>query len=286
MLFRSVYVYNARPWLVEERIVKMFAKRVHVLESNGDPNQLREYVKQYGIETINCHIWWSDKITYQAVKDMDTKVVLSMHGCYEALLQNPDWDVDFEKMSVDILNRADEIIYATDKNKKIFEKVEVSEKIHQIYYGYELESIPRKQRETLKIDEDSFVYGLVARGIQQKGFGEAVEAFKLLKEKTDQKIDLILIGNGPFIDELKEKNQGVEHVHFVDNLQKPSEWIGWVKTFDCALLPTYYISESLPNSVIEYLAYEKPVISTDIGDIKYMLVNDNAEAGIDRKSVV
>ena len=278
--FHEVYVYNARPWLVEERIVKMFAQRVHVLESNGDPNQLREYVKQYGIETINCHIWWSDKITYQAVKDMDTKVVLSMHGCYEALLQNPDWDVDFEKMSVDILNRADEIIYATDKNKKIFEKVEVSEKIHQIYYGYELESIPRKQRETLKIDEDSFVYGLVARGIQQKGFGEAVEAFKLLKEKTDKKIDLILIGNGPFIDELKEKNQGVEHVHFVDNLQKPSEWIGWVKTFDCALLPTYYISESLPNSVIEYLAYEKPVISTDIGDIKYMLVNDNAEAGI------
>ena len=50
--------------------------------------------------------------------------------------------------------------------------------------------------------------------------------------------------------------------------------------FDCAMLPTYFISESLPNSVIEYLAYGKPVISTDIGDIKYMLLKDEHKAGI------
>lgn len=278
--FHNVYLYNARPWLVEERIVKMVSRRVNILDSNGTPEQLREYVIGLKIDTINNHIWWSDKIVYKAANDLDVKIVLSMHGCYEALMQNPDWDEEFQELAPKILNRANSIIYATDKNKKIFETVDVDEKINQIYYGYELESIPNKIKASLDIDEDAYIFGLVARGIKEKGFGEAVEAFKSLKEKTQKKIELVLIGNGSYIDELKKKNAKQEKIHFVDNLKKPSEWIGWVKCFDCALLPTYFISESLPNSVIEYLAYGVPVISTDIGDIKYMLKNDKAEAGI------
>lgn len=278
--FHKVFVYNARPWLYEERIAKMFDTKVEILDSTGNPNELRTYVINNQIEIINDHIWWSDKIVYKAVHDLDTRVVLSMHGCYEALLEHPDWDVEFEQLVDKILGRADEIIYATEKNTPVFKRVSVDEKIHQIYYGYELESIPRIDREAMGIEKDSFVFGMVARGIKEKGFGEAVEAFIKMKEKFSQKSDLVLIGNGTFIDELKEKYADVKNVHFVDNLKKPSEWIGYVKMFDCAMLPTYFISESLPNSVIEYLAYGKPVISTDIGDIKYMLLKDEHKAGI------
>ncbi|NLL92771.1 MAG: glycosyltransferase [Clostridiales bacterium] len=278
--FHNVYMYNARPWLIEDRIVNMISEKVTILDSNGDPSQLQEYIKHYEIDTINDHIWWADKITYLAAKDLDTKIVLSMHGCYEALLQHPDWDGDFEKLAPKILNRANEVIYATNKNKKIFETVPVYEKTHLIHYGYEIESIPTKDRKSVGIDEDSYVYGLVARGIKEKGFGEAVDAFKILLNNTDKKVDLVLIGNGPFIDDLKKQNETESHIHFIDNLSKPSEWIGWVKTFDCALLPTYFVSESLPNSIIEYLAYSVPVISTNIGDIKYMIQSDDKEAGI------
>lgn len=278
--FHNAYVYNARPWLSEDRIVNMLSERVTILDSKGDPAELQNYIKDLNIDVINSHIWWSDKIAYKAAKDLDVKEVLSMHGCYEALLQHPEWDGEFENLSAKILNRANEIIYATAKNKKIFETVSVNEKIHQIYYGYELESIPKKDRSSLNIDKDSFVFGLVARGIKEKGFGEAIEAFKKLKLASDKKMDLILIGNGQYIDDLKVANQNETNIHFVDDLKKPSEWIGWVKSFDCALLPTYFVSESLPNSVIEYLAYSVPVISTNIGDIRFMIKNDKATAGI------
>lgn len=278
--FHNVFVYNARPWLYEERIEKMFSEKVCILQSQGDPSQLKKYIVEYGIDIINDHIWWSDKIVYKAACDLDKRIVLSMHGCYEGLLQHPEWDNEFDELSSDILNRADAIIYATDKNKKIFEKVPVLNKAQKIYYGYELESIPKKERSLLNITEDSFIFGLVARGIKEKGFSEAIDAFKKLCGKTEKRIDLILIGNGPYIDELVKLNGDITNIHFINNLKKPSEWIGWVKNFDCALLPTYFISESLPNSIIEYLAYGCPVISTDIGDIQYMLKNDNYEAGI------
>ncbi len=278
--FHKVFVYNARPWLYEERIAKMFDAKVEILNSTGNPDELRAHVINNQIEIINDHIWWSDKIVYKAVHDLDTRVVLSMHGCYEALLEHPDWDGEFELLVDKILGRANEIIYATEKNTPVFKRVDVNNKIHQIYYGYELESIPRKNRADLDIDESSFVFGMVARGIKEKGFGEAVEAFLKMKENYQSESDMVLIGNGKFIDELKEKYAAEKNIHFVDNLRRPSEWIGYVKMFDCAMLPTYFISESLPNSVIEYLAYNKPVISTDIGDIKYMLVKDEHKAGI------
>lgn len=278
--FHNVYLYNARPWLSEERIVNMIADKVTVLDSNGTPEQLRGYILQNHIQIINNHIWWSDKIVYQAAHDLNVKIVLSMHGCYEALVEHPDWDKDFDVLVPEILGRANEIIYATDKNKKIFERVPVLEKTHQIYYGYELESIPRKDKQELNMQQDAFIFGMVARGIKPKGFGEAVEAFKQIQEELGTNTHLVLIGNGEFIDTLKEANTGNEQIHFVDYLKKPSEWIGWVKNFDVALLPTYFISESLPNSVIEYLAYDVPVITTNIGDIRYMIKDETHEAGI------
>lgn len=267
----KVYVYNARPWLYEDRIAKMFTRNVTLLDSEGTPDQLRKYVIDLKIDIVNSHIWWSDKITYQAVGDMDVRHVLAMHGCYEAILEHPDWDPDFAELAPKILINASEVIYATNKNKKIFETVDVNDKIHQIYYGYELESIAKVNKASLGIDEDSFVFGLVARGIESKGFGKACEAFTKLKSEVSNKMDLVLVGNGEYIDGLKTEYASETSIHFADNLNKPSEWIGYDKMFDCAMLPTFFISESLPNSVIEYLAYSKPVISTDIGDIKYMI---------------
>ncbi len=40
---------------------------------------------------------------------------------------------------------------------------------------------------------------------------------------------------------------------------------------DVGLFPSYIESESYPNTVIEYLACGKPVIGTDIGEVKNMM---------------
>lgn len=280
--FHNTYLYNARPWLKEERVIKMLNKKVNILQSNGDPMQLKSYLQQYNIEAINSHIWWADKIVFKAIKDVPNIThVIGMHGCYEALLEHPDWDGEFLQLVPQIFNRANNIIYATQKNTKIFEVVPTEiTKIKKVYYGYELESIPKKDLNSIGISEDSFVFGLVSRAIKEKGWEESIKAIISLNNDLNKKAHLILIGNSEYEKELKEKYAKYDYIHFVDNLTKPSEWIGWVKTFDVGLLPTYFISETLPNTVIEYLAYEVPVISTNIGDIKYMLINDTTQAGI------
>ncbi|MGQ4680127.1 glycosyltransferase [Paenibacillus polymyxa] len=283
--FQKVYIYNARPWLLEESVLKMVSPSVEILPSKGDPEELRGYIEKFNITTINSHIWWSDKITYLAVKEMTSvNWVLSMHGCYEALLQNPDWDNDFLQLVPNVLERANHIIYATNKNLKIFSEVNISDssKIKKVYYGYDLQSIPSKNKESIGIREGEFVFGLVSRAIKEKGWEESIKALIQLNNKNQSRSHLILVGESEYSKMLKEKYKDIDYLHFVMNLHEPSEWIGWVKIFDVALLPTYFISESLPNSIIEYLAYNKPVITTNIGEIKQMIYSEKVDkfAGI------
>jgi glycosyltransferase involved in cell wall biosynthesis/GT2 family glycosyltransferase len=278
--FHDVYIYNARPWLVNDQIVEMLSPLIKLVSSSGDSSELDNLIVTEGIRVVNSHIWWSDKAAYHAVKqNPEVKWIISMHGCYEALLDDPGIDWEFESIVKKMFHRANHIIYATDKNRRIFEKVYVEEKkLHKVYYGYTLQSIPPKSKEQLGIGPNDFVFGLVSRAIPQKGWEESVEAVIELR-KRHKHVQLILVGSGSYAEDLKEKYSDIPFIHFVTSFTEPSEWIGWVKIFDVGLLPSYFVSESLPNTIIEYLAYGKPVIATNIGDIKHMVINGKAEAG-------
>ena len=283
--FHDVYVYSARPWLSDKNVVNMFSSKVKILDSKGDPKELEQIIKKEKIEVINSHIWWSDKLVYKAIKNLpNIKWIISMHGCYDALVENEDWDKEFKLLVREILDKSNNIIYATEKNKKIFNHLnyENMEKTHKIYYGYELQNLETIDKKILSIPEDAIVFGMVARGIKEKGWREAVKATILLNKELKQNVHLVLIGEGEIIEQLKKETFDIEFIHFVNANTKPFEWIQWIKMFDVCLLPTYFVSESLPNSVIEYLAYNKPIISTNIGDIKYMLYDYETEkkAGI------
>ncbi|SET25408.1 Glycosyltransferase involved in cell wall bisynthesis [Pseudobutyrivibrio sp. C4] len=280
--YHQVFLYNARPYLAEKRIEKMIMPGVTVLESEGTPENLAYFIKKHDIDIVNSHIWWADKITYKALSLLPfnhVKYLLCMHGCYEMLINNLDVDCEFECLYKLILKRADNIIIGSEKNREIFNHVYIDEsKISRVYYGYELQNVPQKKMNELTTTKEPFVVGLVARGIREKGFEEAIIATISVKEIIPE-LELVLVGNGPFIDELKAKYAANEFVHFIDDLKKPSEWIGWVKNFEIGLLPTYFASETLPNTIIEYLAYGVPVISTDIGDIKNMIISEK-KAGV------
>ena len=49
---------------------------------------------------------------------------------------------------------------------------------------------------------------------------------------------------------------------------------------DVGLLPSRFVSESIPSTVIEYLACSKPVISTTIGSIPDMITLKGQKAGV------
>jgi glycosyltransferase involved in cell wall biosynthesis len=114
---------------------------------------------------------------------------------------------------------------------------------------------------------EGVTFGMVARGVADKGWREAIEAAHKVKALNQKPMRLVLVGDGPCIQELRrEVNE--PWIIFAGQQNEPERW---VRGFDVGLLPTCLPEESLPNSIIEYLACGKPVIATDIGGIPRMI---------------
>jgi L-malate glycosyltransferase len=233
-------------------------------------------VWKHKIAVVNSHMMLSD---IEIIKQINPQIPLaiSMHGCYDNFLEE-----DILELSKKVFERASAIIYTTSKNLKIIEhlNIEIEKKLAKIYYGFNPSNFKAKSRKDYDISDNAFVFGLVARGIPDKGWCEAIEAFKrLLEEYKQRDLHLVLVGESEFITQLKKENDlsGYRNnIHFVGHSNNPLEWI---YLFNVGLLPTYFHGESLPNTIIEYLFCGVPVITTDIGEIKQMTNFEGNQSG-------
>lgn len=205
----------------------------------------------------------------------NTPVVVSMHGVYEYAA--PEWP----ERARAIYDYVSAITYLADKNMsyywaqpyfrpempvlKIYNGTNLDEPVHDVV-----------TKEALGIPENAFVYVLVARGIKEKGWREAIEAFIQLQH-SHAEIRLLLVGEGEFLQQLKEEYSTEQSIIFYGMHPNPVQLI---QMADLGLLPTYFSIESLPNVIVDYLRCGLPVISTAIGEIPDMLrASDGQHAG-------
>lgn len=241
---------------------------------------LAKYIADNRIEAVSSHIWWSDKAAYSAVKDLpDVKWMFSMHGCYENLLANPEIDSDFKSIVKPMFDRANAIVYTADKNRDVIDAITGidSGKIHKVNNG-----IMRGHPTPVAVNEYGIspsdkVLCFAARGIPEKGWKQVIDAIKSLNSGSgERRYHVFLIGAGDYVDRLKAQETAPE-LHFC-GFQK--DLASFIVASDALLLPTYYVSESQPMVIVEALAYGKPVVASDVGEIPYMIKDGDKVAGV------
>ncbi|MFY8004863.1 MAG: glycosyltransferase family 4 protein, partial [Chitinophagaceae bacterium] len=111
---------------------------------------------------------------------------------------------------------------------------------------------------------------------EEKGWWYAIEAVLAVNKQIPNSVQLILLGEGTYLQQLKQTYQQEAALQF---LPHTNNVLPFILSANIGLLPSYYIAESLPNIVIEYLFCGKPVIASQIGAIKEMLAANEEEAG-------
>ena len=111
-------------------------------------------------------------------------------------------------------------------------------------------------------EKDKFIFLMVSRLLWDKGVREFVEAGKKLKEKYPF-VELWLLGpldrgNPSAIPEEKLR----EWEGIIKYLGETKDVRPYVCQADCVVLPSYY-REGIPRSLLEAMAMEKPIITTD-----------------------
>ncbi len=213
-------------------------------------------------EMVNPHLHSGTRIACDVFANHPVPVVESDHGDY-ALLKKEDPMLERHRA---VFARLDGIVYPSQANQRVGTEMPWKPGFCQSVISY---AAPARQvTESSSNKEAVFTFGLLARGVAEKGWAEALAGFRLLRSKVKEPVRLLFIGEGPEIQRLRAEVNTDEGVEIAGYQADTSEWIA---TCDVGLLPSYFTAESLPNAIIEFQAQGRPVIATNVGGIPEML---------------
>jgi glycosyltransferase involved in cell wall biosynthesis len=180
----------------------------------------------------------------------------------------------FEKFA---LKRIDMLIAVDDITRDYYMKHHpyLKEKIVVIPVGIDLDIFRPVDKEKMRIklgfDKEDKIILYVGRFSVEKGLDQLLMAFKNL-QSGESKSRLVLVGKGPQKRKLEDivNKERIERVKFLSPVrrQKVSE------IMNCAdVLALTSSFEGMPTVVLEALACGVPVVATNVGDIKKVVIN-------------
>lgn len=235
---------------------------------------LRGLQRRESFDAVNPHLNSGTTIACLAFKNTKVPVVETDHGDYALILKQ---DPSMSRLSLPF-QRVDAMICPSKANLDRIARLPWQDHFRSTVvpncYPISAQPVPRAMPE-----EDVFTFGMVSRGVPEKGWREAITAYRMIRERTDKPTRLVLVGGGEHLSALARDlvEPLREHVFFAGQQPDPRPWI---ESFDVALLPSYFTAESLPNVIVESLAQHKPVIATRVGGIADMLDSPDQTCGL------
>jgi glycosyltransferase involved in cell wall biosynthesis len=228
----------------------------------------RACLKRYGIELVNSHATYSDGLCAPVLRDTQIPFVITEHGEYTMFVREGR-PLDFAP----VLRQADALVTVSEYCRQVLQtSIMGLPPVQTIVNGIRVDAPPAAgaMREQLGIGAGAFVFGMVARGIPEKGWEAAILAFRALRFLISSDVQLVLVGGSDYLNDLQAQYNAEPGVHFVGRVPNPDFYVAG---FDVGLLPSYFAGEALPLAVIEYLFYDKPVVATNIGGMSEILLD-------------
>lgn len=185
-----------------------------------------------------------------------------------------------------IIRSADVITVISNYLKNYATKINNNAKIFVIPNGVDLTkfNVEKKKnivmaRKNIGIERDVKVIVTVSRLVPKNGIGDLIEALAILeKQKKNNELRLLIIGQGPLENVLKSKvkkfglSESVIITGGIPNDKIPS----YLAIADIFVRPSY--SEGLGNAFLEAMAMGIPIIGTQVGGIPDFL--EDGETGL------
>lgn len=266
--------FTAWGYRVFYKVKQMLVTRFPGLDVEAALHQrvLRRLQRRHGFDVVNPHLMEASRFSCQAFRHSRLPLVESDHGHYAVV------DAARPGAAQAVFDRLDALVCPSAANVALARTFPWKQGFRTfcIPYGY---ARPAQGSGGAVRAGGPFTFGLVARGVHYKGWREAMAAARLARRETARDFRLLLVGDGPAAREVLASVSAEERawVEWAGEVDDPTPWI---QRMNVGLLPTYLPGESLPNSIIEYLACGKPVIATPVGGIPEMLATAEGDAGL------
>jgi len=262
---------NCQKAPTEAGVRAMLRKDIPLLELDV-LEKLSAVVNDMGIEIIHSHHGWVDaNICHFLKPDSNAKLIVTTHGMYEAVPP-----ADLTQVLPLLKKRVSKFVYLSNKNLAPFISHGFdTDGFVRIDNAVDISPIMPVPRSELGVPEDAFLICVVSRAIPEKGWQEGIEAVKLARKISGRDIHLLLIGAGPEYDRLRPAVKD-SFIHFLGFRPNTRDYFA---TSDLGFLPSRFTGESFPLVLIECLHSNRPMLASNVGEIKNMLATGKGAAG-------
>ncbi len=115
------------------------------------------------------------------------------------------------------------------------------------------------------------IVGTIAPLRREKNIARLIRAFAGLSERFDAR--LLIVGSGPEqapLVALAETAAVADKVLFANQIGVPEKVIGWIDVYAISS-----DTEQMPNTVLQAMAASRPIVGTDVGDVKLIVSPSN-----------
>jgi len=262
-----------------------FKKEIQVLFYKGLSDdeiidKLKYFISENSIDIILAH----NRIAW----DISTEVIKNISGVYVYFVahsidvkryQESDSEREFKFKSN--IGLTEKMICTSAYLEKEYSMLlfEEKQKIIKIYNGVEIlrsqaASLRKKIRNSLGLNDDSILVGIVARLAKIKNQEFLIEAASSLIKTGEKKFKLVIIGDGPEYENLLLKISELDLDDYIILKENSFSINDYYEAFD--IFVNCSLFESCSLAILEAMSHALPVIASDVGG--------NSELVIDNKT--
>jgi glycosyltransferase involved in cell wall biosynthesis len=245
--------------------------------------RLKELHETYGIDLLHVHAA-HELVSFSRSVLGTTPIIFHLHSHQGSGLSKI---INYKLSALIARKKADTLVAVSDEERRlVIERGYPENKVEVIYNGFEpgaeddWEKIAEIKR-THKLDR-SIIVGNLGRLNRTKRLDLLIEAFRILKERRNEQLKLLFVGEGPQrvrLEKIAQKKLSGDAV-FTGYISRGDRIL---KIFDLFVLPTSY--EGCSNVLVEAMSKRLPIVTTDIPSVRWMF-EDRKDALLFRKSSV
>lgn len=279
----SLYIpenYGVQPMLIEELV------RIPNIKSDRKAyKKLKEIIEEFKPDIVHTHASKAGALGRRAAISLNVPVVVhTFHG--HVFHSYFGWTKTqlFKNIERSLARKTDAIIAISEKqgHELVREhKICKEERLKVVPLGFDLEDFHNKRltkrdemRGNLGLKDDEIAVGIIGRLAPIKDHDFFFDVLETVLKETTKKVKVFVVGDGIERERL-EKRAGELNEMYNNNILFTS-WVKDIGSFNAAMDIICLTSknEGTPVSLIEAQAANIPVISTDVGGVRDVVLNN------------
>jgi len=266
--------YGVKPRLIDEMV-----RNPNLSSDRKAYKKLKQIIREFKPDIVHTHAAKAGALGRKAAASCGVPVIVhTFHGhVFHSYFGKVKTQI-FKTIERRLAKKSHAIVAISDIQKhelSEIHRIANKEKINVIQLGFDL--IPfrdkriserEKVREEFKIDNDTVAVAIVGRLAPIKNHQYFLEVVESVLEKTTKKIKVFIVGDGSEKEAIAEQVQKINQRH--NNVIIMTSWIEDIGTFNAGMDIICLTSknEGTPVSLIEAQAAGIPVITSDVGGVK------------------